>query len=214
MIYINDLTDELISNPFIYADDTMVFEVVENADSKWLVTMNPSKCHSLVFSLRVKPLHPTLYLNSTCVEEVDKHTELKKGIKSIFCSLIGKKRFNVHLNRWASILHARLRLGSHSLNEYSFKINCCSSPICHCGIENETVEHYFLNRPRFAAQRVSLFASAERMCGRYWSESNDQMKLFYILNGFDNLSYSSNSDFFHEVHRHIISSCRFSPVFL
>ena len=31
-IYINDLTDELISNTFIYADDTMLFEVVENAD--------------------------------------------------------------------------------------------------------------------------------------------------------------------------------------
>ena len=69
LIYINDLTDKLISNPFIYADDTMLFEVVENADvsaanlnddlnrishwsSKWLVTMNPSKCRSLVFSLK------------------------------------------------------------------------------------------------------------------------------------------------------------------
>ena len=40
------------------------------------------------------------------------------------------------------------------------------------------------------------------------------LKLFNILNGFDNLSYSSTSDFFHEVHRHIISSCRFSPEFL
>ena len=128
--------------------------------------------------------------------------------------MIGKKRFNVSLDRWASILHARLRLGSHALNEYLFKINCYSSPICHCGIENETVEHYFLYCPRFAAQRASLFASAERMCGRYWSESNDQMKLLYILNGFDNLSYSSNFDFFHEVQRYIISSCRFSPVFL
>ena len=128
--------------------------------------------------------------------------------------MIGKKRFNVSLNRWASILHARLRLGSHALNEYLFKINCSSSPICHCGIENETIEHYFLYCLRFAAQRAFLFASAERMCGCYWSESNDQMKLFYILNGFDNLGYSSNFDFFHEVQRYIISSCRFSPVFL
>ena len=61
---------------------------------------------------------------------------------------------------------------------------------------------------------ICLFASAERMCGRYWSESNDQMKLFYILNGFDNLSYLSNFNFFHQVQRYIISSCRFSPVFL
>ena len=93
-MYINDLTDELISNTFIYADDTMLFEVVENANvlaanlngdlnrishwsGKWFVAMNPSMCHGLVFSLeRVKPLHPTLYLNSTCIEEVDKHTQL------------------------------------------------------------------------------------------------------------------------------------------
>ena len=52
----------------------------------------------------------------------------KKGIKSIFCPLIGKKRFNVSLNCWASILHARITLGSHALNEYLFKINCYSSP--------------------------------------------------------------------------------------
>ena len=53
----------------------------------------------------------------------------KKEIKSFFSPLIGKKRFNVSLNRWASILHARLRLGSHALNEYLFRINCYSSPI-------------------------------------------------------------------------------------
>ena len=119
--------------------------------------------------------------------------------------------FNVSLNRWASILHARLRLGSHALNEYLFKIDCYSSPICHCGIEDEAVQHHFLYCPLFAAQRASLFVSAERMCGRYWSESNDQMRLFHILNGFDSLSYSSN---FNEVQRYIISSCCFSPVFL
>ena len=39
--------------------------------------MNPSKCRCLVFSLKqVKPLHPSLYLNSTCIEEVDKHIQL------------------------------------------------------------------------------------------------------------------------------------------
>ena len=112
----------------------------------------------------------SLILNTLIQTELRTFASLgafKKGIKSIFFRWFGKKRFNVHLNRWASILHACLRLGSHSLNEYLFNINCCSSPICHCGIENETVEHYFLYCPRFAAQCVSLFASAERMCGRY-----------------------------------------------
>ena len=96
---------------------------------------------------------------------------------------------------------------------------CLRLPVIHLlfvtvVLRMKPLKYYFLYCPRFAAQRASLFASAERMCGRYWSESNDQMKLFYILNGFDNLSYSSNFDFFHEVQRYIISSCRFSPVFL
>ena len=60
LIYINDITDVLESRPFIYADDTTLFEVVEDPvvsaenlnndlarisewSNKWLVTMNTSK---------------------------------------------------------------------------------------------------------------------------------------------------------------------------
>ena len=45
----------------------------------------------------------------------------------------------------ATILHTRLRLGFHALNEYLFRINCCLSPKCDCGMENETISHYFLH---------------------------------------------------------------------
>ena len=68
LIYINDLTEAIISLPLIYADDTALFEMVDDpilsADrlnggldkisvwsKKWLVTMNPSKCRNIVFSL-------------------------------------------------------------------------------------------------------------------------------------------------------------------
>jgi hypothetical protein len=66
LIYINDITTDLDSSPFIYADDTMLFEIVQNVNvsaanlnedltrisdwsKKWLVTMNPSKCRSIRF---------------------------------------------------------------------------------------------------------------------------------------------------------------------
>ena len=112
-------------------------------------------------------------------------------------------------------MHTRLRLGSHGLNEHLFKIKFRSSPLCHCGTDNETVEHYFLNCPRFAAQRMSLMiAFAERICGLTWLESNDQMKVFYILNGFNDMNLSSNFIFFREVQSYIIATNRFSPILL
>ena len=46
-------------------------------------------------------------------------------------------------------------------------------PLCHCGTDNKTVEHFFLYYPRFAAQRTTLVASAEQICGLTWLESND-----------------------------------------
>ena len=58
---------------------------------------------------------------------------------------------------------------------------------------------------------MSLVASVERICGRDWLESNDQMKIFYILNGFD-MNLSSNFNLFREVQSYIIATNRFSPL--
>ena len=69
LIYINDITDDLASLPLIYANDTTLFETVDepavsagrlNSDlnkisewaDKWLVTMNPVNSRNGVFSLR------------------------------------------------------------------------------------------------------------------------------------------------------------------
>jgi hypothetical protein len=75
-IYINDITDDLDSNLFIYADDTFLFEIVDDVDvsteninddlkrisiwsKKWLVSMNPLKCQSVVFSLKLDKTCPS-----------------------------------------------------------------------------------------------------------------------------------------------------------
>ena len=67
LIYINDITDDLESCPFIFADHTALFEVVGNPTSsaellnndlnkisewsdRWLVTMNLSKTKSMTYS--------------------------------------------------------------------------------------------------------------------------------------------------------------------
>ena len=94
LIYINDITAGLQTLPFIYADDTMLLETIENTDvsashlnsdlleisewsDKWLVTMNPSKFRCMVFSLKHdEPIHPALTLDGVHIKEVESHTHL------------------------------------------------------------------------------------------------------------------------------------------
>ena len=99
LIYINDITDDLASLPLIYADDTTLFEIVDdptvsaghlNSDlnkiavwaDKWLVTMNPVKTN-VVFSLkRNKQVHHPLFLNSNNVKDAESHTHLGLTLQS------------------------------------------------------------------------------------------------------------------------------------
>jgi hypothetical protein len=97
-------------------------------------------------------------------------------VKSMFVPSIYNDIFDVSLTCRASILHAHLRLGFHGFNEYN--------TLCHCGMGNESVQHYFLHCPRFAAQRNLFLASAVRICGQSWSETSDEIKTFYILQAF------------------------------
>ena len=94
LIYINDITDDLESCPFIFADDTALFEVVDNPTSstellnndlnkisewsdRWLVTMNPSKTKSMTFSnKKEKESHPVLSMRGCPIDEVVSHIHL------------------------------------------------------------------------------------------------------------------------------------------
>jgi hypothetical protein len=77
LIYINDITQDLQCDSFLYADDTSLLEVVEDIDiyaerlnndlqcinewtRDWQVTINPDKTKSVTFSAKMfKPAHPT-----------------------------------------------------------------------------------------------------------------------------------------------------------
>jgi hypothetical protein len=169
-------------------------------------------CRTVIFRQSFFPSTIDLWNSlGTDVRNSDSIDSFKVKVKSMFVPSMYNDIFDVSLTRRASILHARLRLGFHGLNEYLFKINCLSSPLCHCGMNNESVQHYFLHCPRFAAQRNLFLASAVRICGQSWSESSDEIKTFYILNGIEHLSYSDNCNFFREVHKYILSTNRFSP---
>ena len=89
-------------------------------------------------------------------------------VNKLYRPLCYDKWLNFSLTRRDSVLHTRLRLGFCALNDYLYKINCCNSPLCFCGLEHETVKQYFLLCPRFAAQRNTLLTPAAQVCGQAW----------------------------------------------
>lgn len=80
-IYVNDIADNISSECFLLADDSLLMDgVISPSDTatklnndlhaisiwadQWLVTMNAKKTESMVFSKLNKPFHPTLKLHA------------------------------------------------------------------------------------------------------------------------------------------------------
>ena len=89
MIYINDLSDGLTSNPKLFADDTSLFSVVQNINStandlnsdlikisdwafQWKMRFNPDpkkQAQEVIFSRKINKIdHPPLYFNENLVK--------------------------------------------------------------------------------------------------------------------------------------------------
>ena len=116
LIYINDITSDLQSDSFLYADDTSLLEVVDdptltannlnndleriNAWTRdWLVTINPDKTKSIIFSTkRIKPSHPNIYYNNQIIENVSNHKHL--GVT--LCPNLSWRAHIFHINEKAS----------------------------------------------------------------------------------------------------------------
>lgn len=94
LIYINDIVNNIEANIRLFADDTSLYIIVDDPATSatilnrdlssilawsrlWLVSFNPSKTESLLFSRkRNKPAHPPLYFNNTPVSQVPNHKHL------------------------------------------------------------------------------------------------------------------------------------------
>jgi len=90
-VYINDIVTDIHSPIRLFADDTTLYIEVDdpqraadsnNADlakiqswaNSWLVTFNPLKTESLLFSRKSNPpAYPNLYFNDTHIQEVSSH---------------------------------------------------------------------------------------------------------------------------------------------
>ena len=94
LIYINDIADNVQSDCLLHADDTSLFDVVDdptvsaaklNSDlericdwaKRWLVTINASKTKCMTFSVKCfKPFHPFVVIDNEVIDKVTQHTHL------------------------------------------------------------------------------------------------------------------------------------------
>jgi hypothetical protein len=60
-------------------------------------------------------------------------------------------------NRMASLLHTQFRLRNITLNYPLFLMNCVASPMCSCGLTNETEHHFLFECNRIAVERCVFF---------------------------------------------------------
>ena len=111
LIYINDLSDGLTSNPKLFADDTSLFSVIYNIDSsgndlnsdlmkisnwafQWKMGFNsdPNKqAQEVIFSRKINKIdHPPLYFNQNLVKSSSTHKHLELVLDT-------RLDFNLHL---------------------------------------------------------------------------------------------------------------------
>ena len=94
LLFINDIVNGIDSNIRLFADDTSLFIIVDNAPyaaaclnfdldritrwaATWLVTFNPSKTEALLLSRKLNTIHhPPLYMENVQIQEVKSHKHL------------------------------------------------------------------------------------------------------------------------------------------
>ena len=100
IVYINDIVRDIHSHIRLFADDTTLYIIVDDAivavqqlngdmakinewAERWLVTFNPSKTESLLLSRKTnKPAHPPIFMDNVRIAEVKSHKHLGVTLSS------------------------------------------------------------------------------------------------------------------------------------
>ncbi len=116
----------------------------------------------------------------------------------------------------ANIHHTRLRLGLSHLKSHLFTYNLVPSPLCGCGLEPETTEHYILRCPVFGVARIEMYHKMVDILDHSLLTAlrtdSDIVNLF--LFGHNELSTEKNKLIFEMAQTYINASERFSSISL
>ncbi len=103
-------------------------------------------------------------------------------------------------------------LGLSHLKSHLFTYNLISSPLCGCGLEAETIDHYILRCPAFGMARIEMYRTMMDILDDHLlttlKRDSDIVSLF--LNGHPKLSQEKNSLIYKMAMTYILRSDRFS----
>jgi len=103
--------------------------------------------------------------------------------------------------RWASVHHARIRLGCSKLRaDLFYKLHVIENPNCSCGYAIENAEHFFFNCPNYNDLRINFLYKVNAIA---------LPTLKTILYGDNTLLLNNNQAIFDATHEFIILSKRF-----
>ncbi len=112
----------------------------------------------------------------------------------------------------ANIYHTRLRLGLSHLKSHLFTYNLIPDPMCGCGLEAETIDHYILRCPTYGMARIEMYHTMVDVLDHSLltglRHDSDIVDLF--LHGHKDLSHEKNKLIFKMALTYINSSERFS----
>ena len=78
------------------------------------------------------------------------------------------------------VSYCRMLLHDTMLNDDSYKTGTSSSPICDCGLERETVDHFLLRCSKYTEARKVMCDTIEALClssHKFHSRLNEQLLL-------------------------------------
>ena len=132
------------------------------------------------FPSRTKSLKKSFF--PCCINEWNDHTVEIRNAKSINIfkkSIINENSlFSVYVPLGVKLL-TRLRLQFSLLNEHKFRhgISDTVNPMCACGTEIETIEHFFLRYHFYSTERLELSENIEKVDSNFFNlNGTDQVK--------------------------------------
>jgi len=123
---------------------------------------------------------------------------------------VGNKTFVTNDRRGLKLLTC-LRVDHSDLRAHRFPKNFnCTDPKCACGIEDETVEHFFLRCPTFALPRTTMLSSINNI--HDFSNMNSADLSNVLLYGHNSLNHDENKLIIKAAIKFIKTSKRFKTL--
>ena len=109
-----------------------------------------------------------------------------------FIRLPGHSLFGI-CDKYGVKLLTKIRVSFSDLRNHRFNHNFnCESPLCQCGIEDETSVHCFLGCPLYTAQRSSLLCKISAIIGCDVTVLPDEHLFFILVYGSNVYNFVSN----------------------